>query len=500
MPGKKILVIRLSSLGDVVLTLPVYRALRQAWPDAHITALVKEEFADVLAGNPDINERLLFRRGDSLSALVRRVRGEHYDVVLDLHSNLRSWAVRVFSGAAQKIRYRKAALARRLFVRWRWPSADLQHHTLDRYFQALRRLDPAQTAFQGAPARSILVIQTAFLGDAVLTTPMLAALHEHDPQLAITVLCTPEVADVFERHPAVAHVLQYDKRRDRSLGRLWQVAGDLRRQRFDAAILPHNSFRSALLARLAGIPRRIGFSRSQGRWLLTDVLPFQWGVHDADRNLSLLGALGIRRSSGILRLHPEPAAEESIRQRLRAAGVRPNDWLLGINAGSVWATKRWLASGFAAVADRVVRELGGKVIFFGGPKDAPAAQEVVSQMREPAINWVGKTSLRELIAAIAQCKAFLTNDSGPMHIAVACQVPTVAIFGPTTRELGFFPYGSGHIVIEKNLPCRPCGLHGAKECPLGHFECMKTITPDEVFAAVSGFFAGEKPLSEVSSR
>jgi heptosyltransferase II len=106
-------------------------------------------------------------------------------------------------------------------------------------------------------------------------------------------------------------------------------------------------------------------------------------------------------------------------------------------------------------------------------------------MREKALNWAGQTSLRELIAVLARCDVFLTNDSGPMHIAVACHVPTVAIFGPTTKELGFFPYGPGHIVIEKNLACRPCGLHGARSCPLVHFECMKSITPDEVFGAVA---------------
>ena len=100
------------------------------------------------------------------------------------------------------------------------------------------------------------------------------------------------------------------------------------------------------------------------------------------------------------------------------------------------------------------------------------------------MNWAGETSLKELIAAISRCSVFLTNDSGPMHVAVASGIPTVAIFGPTTRELGFFPYGKGHTVIEKNLECRPCGLHGAKECPLGHFQCMRQITPDEVFAAV----------------
>src|SRR5690348_5491950 len=125
MDNPKILVIRLSSLGDVVLTLPVFRALRQAWPKARVTVLVKEEFADVLAMNSDIDHCLLLRRGESLPSIVQRVRKERFDIVLDLHSNMRSWVVRLFSGAARRVRYRKAALARRMYVRWRWPSADL---------------------------------------------------------------------------------------------------------------------------------------------------------------------------------------------------------------------------------------------------------------------------------------------------------------------------------------------------------------------------------------
>jgi lipopolysaccharide heptosyltransferase II len=242
--------------------------------------------------------------------------------------------------------------------------------------------------------------------------------------------------------------------------------------------------KSALIAWLAGIPRRIGFSTSQGRWLLTDVVPFKWSMHDADRNLALLKAVGVQAGSGELSLQPDATSEQQIRERLSAAGIQANDRILGINAGSVWATKRWKAEGFAQVADRAIRDLGMKVIFFGGKPDAEVVRASMKFMKEKAFNWAAQTQLKELIAGIARCQVFLTNDSGPMHIAVATRVPTVAIFGPTTRELGFFPYGPGHIVVEKNLVCRPCGLHGATQCPLGHFDCMNLISADEVFAAV----------------
>jgi heptosyltransferase-2 len=489
MKSPRVLVIRLSSLGDVVLTAPVFRALRQAWPQAHLAVLVKDRYADVLAQNPDLDERLEMRAGESLLSLIRRVRVSCYDVVIDLHSNLRSHLISLFSGAPRRVRYRKAALARRLFVKWRRASEELHQHTLDRYWKALQPLGISIATSVPARAQKMLLIQTAFLGDAVLTTPLLSALRQHNPAAAISVVCTPEIAEVFKGHPAVSELILYDKRGgERSLASLWRLAWRLRQQRFDIAFLPHRSFRSALLAWLSRIPRRVGFSSSQGRFFLTDVIPFHWGVHDADRNLALLHAVGVRVPSGDLWIQPEPEAREKIERRLQARGVSSGDSIVGFNVGSVWPTKRWLPEGFAAVADRVSRELGAQVVFFGSDADQTAVADVLRVMKSQAINWVGQTSLRELIAAIAHCRVFLTNDSGPMHIAVAAHVPTVAIFGPTTKELGFFPYGDGHVVIERDLPCRPCGLHGAKRCPLDHFRCMKDISPEEVFAAVAQQF------------
>jgi ADP-heptose:LPS heptosyltransferase len=333
---RKVLVIRLSSLGDVVLTSPVFKVLRQAWPEAKITVLTKEMFADVLSENPDIDQVLLLRRGESIFSLVRRVRAEHFDVIIDLHANLRSRLVSFFSGAAQRARYHKAALARRMYVRWRRASPELQDHTLDRYFQALRNIGiatPALTHETGSHVQNILVIQTAFLGDAVLTLPFLNNLRTAYPSAAISVLCTPEIADVFERTPSVSKRVVFDKRgRDKSPAAIWRLAQRLREEKYDLAFLPHRSFKSALIAWLARIPRRVGFSTSQGRWLLTDVVPFRWGVHDADRNLALLKAVGVHAEAGVLSLHPEVQAQERVQERLRSTGISDRDAVLGIKA------------------------------------------------------------------------------------------------------------------------------------------------------------------------
>jgi heptosyltransferase-2 len=127
----------------------------------------------------------------------------------------------------------------------------------------------------------------------------------------------------------------------------WSLVRKIRSLNYDLAIIPHRSITSALLARLAGIPRRVGFSTSQGRWFLTDVVPFQWGVHDVDRNLALLKAFGVQNPAGDMWLKPEPDTAKNIETRLRSEGVGTTDKLVGINPGSVWATKRWLPEGFA---------------------------------------------------------------------------------------------------------------------------------------------------------
>jgi heptosyltransferase II len=315
-----------------------------------------------------------------------------------------------------------------------------------------------------------------------------------------SVICRPDVAEVFRDIPGVRDIILFDKQNRSHAPHVFsRFVRQLRDRHYTVAILPHRSFRSALMAWAAAIPRRIGFTRSQGRWFLTDRVPFEWGVHDVDRNLRLLTVFGGKQESqATFSLVPQAEARATIESRLATEGVVPGDLLLGVHAGSVWATKRWLPEGFAAVADAAAQNWNARVVFLGGAKDETLMQQILPKMKTKPLNWVGKTSLRELIAVIARCQAFLTNDSGPMHIAVACGVPTIAIFGPTTRELGFFPYGNGHTVIEKNLPCRPCGLHGANKCPLGHFECMKSITPVEVSAALRGVF--EKAKIQTISR
>ncbi|MCX5788389.1 MAG: lipopolysaccharide heptosyltransferase II [Elusimicrobia bacterium] len=513
----RIIVIRLSSLGDVALTVPVYRSLKAHWPGCRISVLVKPAFASVLEGHPSVDEVIPFT---GLFDALRRIRRGGFTHLLDLHGTFRSRVLRALSGVPNQAAYRKDALARRLFVIAGWPTPRLSRHTLDRYLESLaawgirssRRLTlgdaraaplarprpgaPGPGAPRDAGAQRVLVMQTAFLGDATLTVPLCRAVKSALPGCRVTVVTRPDCEELFRSSPWVNECWVDDKRSGGSLRRL---ALRLKRGRFDIALVPHRSLRSALAARLARIPERIGFSASPLSGLFfTRIIPFTWGMHDLERNLSLLLPLapsldGTEAAGDPVYLQPDPEAARAVEARLAGAGLGKGAPLVGLHPGSVWATKRWPLERYAALAARLMREDGARVALIGGPGDAALCAQV-ARRAEGALDLSGSTSLAELIALMPRLSLFVTNDSGPMHIATASGVPTLAFFGPTTRELGFFPYGPKHRVLEKDLNCRPCGLHGSRACPHGHFLCMKLISIEEALANAREMMGSPGPL------
>ena len=507
--GPDILVIRLSSLGDVALTVPVYRSLKAHWPGCRITVLVKPAFATVLQGHPSVDDVMPFHGiGDAL----RRIRARNFTHLLDLHGNLRSRLIRLLSGIPAVAAYRKDALARRLFVAFGWSSPALARHTLDRYLEALAAwgvrsagrgltLGDARAAPLAREPKRVLVLQTAFLGDATLTVPLARAIKAALPKCKLTIVTRPDCAELFRGSPWVDETWTDEKK---AFGSILALIRKLKQGEFDLALVPHRSFRSALAVRLAGIPERVGFSSSAGERFFTRTIPFTWGMHDLERNLSLLlplaPGLDAGAAGGPVYLEPDPAARASVAERLAGAGIPDGARIIALHPGSVWATKRWPWERFAELAVRLSREERARIILIGGPGDKALCARVAEAAGENVVNWAGQTSLAELIALMPRLALFATNDSGPMHIATASGVPTLAFFGPTTRELGFFPYGPEHRVLEKDLDCRPCGLHGGNACPHGHFLCMKLISVEEAFSNARAMLAANSTRRETSPR
>jgi heptosyltransferase-2 len=323
----------------------------------------------------------------------------------------------------------------------------------------------------------------------VLTTPLIGEMKRRFPQAHLSVICKAQVYGLLENNRAIDEVLVYDKTAgQRGLAALWEKAQELRRRRFTMAISPHRSFRTALLLFLAGIPCRIGFRQSAG-WFLYHYRADRIGAqHDVERNLSILAALGIDVSTSKkeFQLEPDRAARQSVALAFQSWGIQRNkDTLIfGLSPGSVWPMKRWQVDGYAKVIHNLKKTYACEVLLFGASEDRDTIGELQRLTGYLGVDLGGRFPLNELPAAIEWCDLFICNDTGPMHVAVARGVPVVAIFCATTPSLGFYPYSSRAIVVEKGLHCRPCSPHGGLRCPLGTEDCIRLIRPEYVLDAV----------------
>ena len=323
---------------------------------------------------------------------------------------------------------------------------------------------------------SSLVIQTSFLGDTVLTTPLLAQLANRGP---VDVVTTPASAALLAGHPAVRSVIAYDKRgADAGLVGFLRLAGRLRAARYETAFLAQGSLRSALLAFVARVPSRIGFATSAGSSLYTTKVPYRDDLHHAARLLQLSRPNGREPTEEETRpsLVPGDTEREAVTSLLRASDLRPGERLLALAPGSVWATKRWPY--YAELARLLSAD--GRIVIVGGHQDAELATEILVTVPD-AIDATGALSLLASAELIGRCGVIVTNDSAPLHLASAMGTPTVAIFGPTVPDFGFGPLAPSKIVVgHESLACRPCDRHGPRRCPLTHFRCMRELTPELV--------------------
>ena len=333
--------------------------------------------------------------------------------------------------------------------------------------------------------RRILVRATNWVGDAVMSLPALQALRKRYPEAHIAVLARPWVAGLYGREPFSDEIIPYTSPRGaRDLAGKWRVAQDLRRRRFDAAVLLQNAFEAAMIVWLAGIPRRIGYNRDGRGGLLTDPIdvpkPGDTPRHERYYYLELLRRAGILDTVPeveAIRLDGAPAAREQGIRRFRELGFAGD--AIGVSPGAAYGpAKRWLPERFAEAAVRLARELGAGVAVFGsaGEKDlCEAVRSMVVGQGVRAENLGEKTSLEEFIELAAACCVYLTNDSGAMHIASALGVPTVAVFGATDHT-GTGPAGPLARVVREPVDCSPCLL---LECPIDH-PCMTLVSAERV--------------------
>jgi len=355
-----------------------------------------------------------------------------------------------------------------------------------------------------ASIQRVLVRAPNWIGDAVMCEPALRGLRSLFPQAELTLLAKSSIAELFIAYPGLDRVLVYDdKGMHAGLSGKWSLAGTVRRYRFDLAVLFQNAFEAAFLTWLAGVPRRYGYATDGRTFFLTDPIAVPdrtVPTHQAGYYWNVLKPLGIAGEPPAPTLVVTADEERVLETRLASAGIGSSDIVIGINPGSTYGSaKRWLPDRFAEVAQRLagrLRQDEGRhvaVVILGAAGEESLGKDIAARVEARSVVLSGATTIRELMAATKRCRLLLTNDTGPMHIAAACGVPVVAVFGPTDWRTTA-PYGQEQSVVREPVDCAPCLL---RECPIDH-RCMTRVSVDRVYDTAVTQLRGSSGLSRLS--
>lgn len=319
------------------------------------------------------------------------------------------------------------------------------------------------TAENKSNIQKILFITLSNIGDVILTTPALNALHEEFPQAKFTVIVGPKCADLFEADPLVEKIIVYKK--NYSFRELILFVRRLRSERFDAVA----DMRHTLFPFLIGARRLTTLIRGKKR--------HQHAVLDHMSKLKFLK----RIDPGLLKFRViiPHKAQEFQKELWSDYRIKGDEYAVGIAPHAASTLKMWYPSNFIELMQMMKKEYRVRFIIVGAD-DAREICDLVKEGFPEAINLVGKTGIPELAAVISKCNLFIANDSGPLHFATAYGIPTVAIFGPSNQER-YGPFGNKHVIVHKDLSCKPCDK---AQCPAGRRDCIDLITPKDVMNAV----------------
>lgn len=324
----------------------------------------------------------------------------------------------------------------------------------------------------------ILVIQTAFIGDAVLTLPMIQKLRELNPDSFIDVLCTPVTKEIFESSPSVRNVIVMDKRGEhKSFSAIFKLGGQIAKIKYDKIYSPHRSFRSALLVLLSGVRNTYGFNNSSFKYVYKFLIPYDKNSHEVKRNLLLIGYdPGEHLPDMLPEITVNKAGIKKVEEFKKQNRIEK---YIVLAPCSVWNTKVYPAEYFRTLTDHFTKK-GYKVILMGSEKDSFKLKEFLNY-NDKLILAAGVFSLVESVELLRGASLLISNDSAPAHFGLCANIPVLMLYCSTIPGFGFFPYSrkSSYLNIE-GLDCKPCGIHGKNECPIKTFDCGFKLTPDLV--------------------
>ena len=334
--------------------------------------------------------------------------------------------------------------------------------------------------------KRILIVRTDRIGDVLLSTPVIKALRDAYPHTYIAMMVSPYAKDIIDGNPYLDEVIIYDKdNRHKNWFSSMRFTTKLKKKKFDLALILHPTNRVHLLTFFARIPRRIGYDRKMG-FLLTDRIRHtkQLGQkHELEYNLDLVRYLDIQPQDKTLFMPIRAESEKWVESIFRQEGISQQDKLLAIHPQASCPSKIWPNERFAEAADRLIEKYGFKVLLITGPKDIVLAQNVIKHMHYPAINLSGRTSVSQLASVLKRCRLFISNDSGPVHIASAVGTPVISIFGRNQKGLSptrWGPTGKNDRILHKEVGCIECLAHNC----IKDFACLKAITVDDVLNTV----------------
>ena len=308
----------------------------------------------------------------------------------------------------------------------------------------------------------ILIWQTAYLGDVILTTPLIRTIRENFPNSQIGFVGRPFIKELLKGYDI--ELIPFGKSLKESFSIVKKIKG------YDVAVSPHRSMRTALILFFSGIKRRIGFNKSELPFLYTDLVEHRWELHEVDRNLSLLKPLGVKKFVRETKLF---ADAESIKK----FGLREKDYVV-ISPFSNFPLKEWSLENW----NELIKRLDARIVITGTKNDIKKAEGLIKTGK--VINLVGKTSLRELMGVIKGARLVVANDSSPVHIANALGVPAITVYTATSSKYGFYPLIGAY--LDNPAPCSPCSPN-PKKCKTGTKECLRLPAPEDVLSLIKNF-------------
>lgn len=341
--------------------------------------------------------------------------------------------------------------------------------------------------------KRILIVRTDRMGDVILSTPVIKALRDNYPNAYIAMMVSPYAKEIVEGNPYLDQVIIYDKDgKHKSWPRSIKFSRRLKKKQFDLAVILHPTNRVHLITFFAGIRKRIGYDRKL-RFLLTDKIKHtkQLGQkHELEYNLDLIRYLGIEPLDKNLFVPISLESEKWVADLFNREGIKENDLLLAIHPAASCPSKVWPLERFAEVADKLIEKYGFKALIVSGPKDISLAKSLIKQMRHRVVDLAGRTSVSQLASLLKRSKLFISNDSGPVHIASAVGVAVISIFGRAQAGLSpkrWGPVGEKAKVLHREVGCIECLAHNCVK----EFACLKAINAEDVIRAVDSIMNNE---------